>query len=682
MRCGVTGPAYDEPMTPPARGPWGLGSVEAQARQLRYGRNDIGDREQRGLWRTLRSVAQEPMFLLLLVAAGIYLVIGDLGDGLLLGFFALLTVTLVLVQERRSERALDALRELAAPMARAIRDGSVQRIAASELVPGDAVLIVEGERIPADAVMREASSLVLDESLLTGESVPVRKTADTQVQSIEHTLPGGDDLPFVYAGTLVVSGHGVAEVLAIGKQTRVGRIGASLASIDTAATPLEVNLHKVVRLFALGGLLTSVSLVLWYGLQRGQWVDGMLAGIALGMAMLPEEFPMALVVFLALGAWRLAKSKVLTRRPAVIEALGAVTMLCVDKTGTLTHNRMHLRRLVTAGDDVDVSRGGPLPEAVHVLLEHAVLASRRGGIDPMDGAILAHGDRSLDGTDRLHPAWLLEQEYPLTPELLATSQAWVADGGRRRVASKGAPEAIAKLCRLDASATAALLQRVHALAEEGLRVLAVAEGSSCDGQLARDQRDYDFTLLGLVAFDDPLRPEVAAAVAQAGGAGIAVAMITGDHASTALAIARDAGIDTAAGALTGEQLERLDDATLADAVRKVRVYARVMPDQKLRLVQAFKKNGHVVAMTGDGVNDAPALKAAHVGIAMGVRGTDVAREAAGLVLLDEHFERIVAGVRMGRTIFDNLRKVMTYIIAIHVPILVSRCCRCSWACRR
>ena len=329
---------------------------------------------------------------------------------------------------------------------------------------------------------------------------------------------------------------------------------------------------------------------------------------------------------------------------------------------------MHLRRLVTAGDDVDVSRGGPLPEAVHVLLEHAVLASRRGGIDPMDGAILAHGDRSLDGTDRLHPAWLLEQEYPLTPELLATSQAWVADGGRRRVASKGAPEAIAKLCRLDASATAALLQRVHALAEEGLRVLAVAEGSSSDGQLARDQRDYDFTLLGLVAFDDPLRPEVAAAVAQAGGAGIAVAMITGDHASTALAIARDAGIDTAAGALTGEQLERLDDATLADAVRKVRVYARVMPDQKLRLVQAFKKNGHVVAMTGDGVNDAPALKAAHVGIAMGVRGTDVAREAAGLVLLDENFERIVAGVRMGRTIFDNLRKVMTYIIAIHVPI--------------
>jgi Ca2+-transporting ATPase len=483
-------------------------------------------------------------------------------------------------------------------------------------------------------------------------------------------LPGGDDLPFVYGGTLVVGGHGVAEVLAIGKQTRVGRIGASLAAIDTAATPLEQNLQKMVRLFAIGALLTSALLVLWYGLQRGQWLDGVLAGIALGMAMLPEEFPMALVVFLALGAWRLAKGKVLTRRPAVIEALGAVTMLCVDKTGTLTHNRMRLRRLVTAADDIDLSGVAALPEAVHALLEHAMLASRRGGIDPMDGAILAHGDRSLHGTDRLHPHWSLEREYPLTPDLLATSQAWTSEDGQRRVAAKGAPEAIAELCHLDTTATAALLQRVHALADQGLRVLAVAKGggSSRGAQPAAHQRQYDFALLGLVAFEDPLRPSVAAAVAQARGAGIAVTMITGDHASTALAIAREAGIDTVPGALTGEQLERLDDAALAAAVRTVRVYARVMPEQKLRLVQAFKKNGHVVAMTGDGVNDAPALKAAHVGIAMGVRGTDVAREAAGLVLLDEDFARIVIGVRMGRTIFDNLRKVMTYITAIHVPI--------------
>jgi P-type Ca2+ transporter type 2C len=612
-----------------ARAPSGLSSDEARRRQLQHGRNDIGEREQRRLWRTMLSVAQEPMFLLLLVAAGIYLVIGDLGEGLLLAFFALMTVALVVVQAHRSERALDALRELAVPMARVVRDGVVQRIAASELVPGDVFMLGEGERIPADAVAREASSLVLDESLLTGESVPVRKTSSAETVSLDQARPGGDDLPFIYAGTLVVAGHGIAEVLATGKRTRLGGIGASLAAIDTAATPLEVNLNRLVRYFAIGALATSVWLALWYGLQRGEWLQGVLAGIALGMAMLPEEFPMALVVFLALGAWRMAKSQVLARRPAVIEALGAVTVLCVDKTGTLTHNRITLRRLVSADADVDVSGGGALPESVRPLLEFAMLASRRSGIDPMDSALLSHGDRSLLGTAHLHPNWRLEQEYPLTPELLAMSQAWMAEDRRQYVAAKGAPEAIAGLCHLDAAARQTWLRRVHALAEQGLRVLAVA---------------------------------------LAHGAGIAVVMITGDHAATALAIARQAGIDTAGGVLTGDDLERLDAAALADAVRTVRVFARVMPEQKLHLVQAFGANGHTVAMTGDGVNDAPALKAAHVGIAMGARGTDVAREAAGLVLLDEEFSRIVAGVRMGRHIFDNLRRVMTYITAIHVPI--------------
>jgi Ca2+-transporting ATPase len=651
-----------------ARAPSGLSSDEARRRQLQHGRNDIGEREQRRLWRTMLSVAQEPMFLLLLVAASIYLVIGDLGEGLLLAFFALMTVALVVVQAHRSERALDALRELAVPMARVVRDGVVQRIAVSELVPGDVFMLGEGERIPADAVAREASSLVLDESLLTGESVPVRKTSSAETVSLDQARPGGDDLPFIYAGTLVVAGHGIAEVLATGKRTRLGGIGASLAAIDTAATPLEVNLNRLVRYFAIGALATSVWLALWYGLQRGEWLQGVLAGIALGMAMLPEEFPMALVVFLALGAWRMAKSQVLARRPAVIEALGAVTVLCVDKTGTLTHNRITLRRLVSADADVDVSGGGALPESVRPLLEFAMLASRRSGIDPMDSALLSHGDRSLLGTAHLHPNWRLEQEYPLTPELLAMSQAWMAEDRRQYVAAKGAPEAIAGLCHLDAAARQTWLRRVHALAEQGLRVLAVARATSTASSAAPSQRDHDFEWLGLVAFEDPLRAGVADAVALAHGAGIAVVMITGDHAATALAIARQAGIDTAGGVLTGDDLERLDAAALADAVRTVRVFARVMPEQKLHLVQAFGANGHTVAMTGDGVNDAPALKAAHVGIAMGARGTDVAREAAGLVLLDEEFSRIVAGVRMGRHIFDNLRRVMTYITAIHVPI--------------
>lgn len=628
----------------------------------------MADRETHGFWRTIQNVATEPMFLLLIVAAAIYLVIGDLGEGLLLAFFAVVTVGLVIFQERRSERALDALRELAAPQVRVLREGQTLRIPARELVPGDWFWLAEGERVAADAVLRQASSMSVDESLLTGESVPVRKAHLTGPAPAGTQPPGGDDSPFVYASTLVVDGHGLAEVLQIGRATRVGQIGASLATIEMAPTPLEQHLRKLVRVFGVMALVFSVSLVLWYGLLRGQWVQGTLSGIALGMAMLPEEFPMALAVFLAMGAWRLARIQVLAKRPAVIEALGAATVLCVDKTGTLTENRMRLSRLVCAtGEPADVGESD-LPEFAHRLLETAMLASRRGSVDPMDRAVLAAGDRALAESEHLHPDWQLQREYPLSPALLAMSHAWTMPDGRCRVAAKGAPEAIADLCHFPSEATQVFMHQAHALAEQGFRVLAVAEGVSRDGAVLGGQHDYDFEALGFLAFEDPLRASVPVAVADARQAGIQVAMITGDHAATALAIARQAGIDTIHGALSGEQMAQMDDAALALAVGQVRVFARVMPEQKLRLVQAFQARGEVVAMTGDGVNDAPALKAAHIGIAMGARGTDVAREAAGLVLLDEDFGRIVGGVRMGRRIFDNLRKVMTYITAIHVPI--------------
>ena len=653
----------------PSAFPEGLGVEEAARRLATHGPNEIEDRERHGLLSTLRGVATEPMFLLLLVAAAIYLVLGDLGEGLLLAFFAAVTVGLVIFQERRSEHALDALRVLASPQVRVVRGGQVRRIAARELVPGDLFLVGEGERVAADGIAREASGLSIDESLLTGESVPVRKRASDLPAGPSMKPAAGDDTPDVYASTLAVSGHGVVEVLATGGDTRVGRIGASLAGIETAPTPLQRHLRRLVQVFGAAAIGTSAALVVWYGLQRGDWMQGVLSAIALGMAMLPEEFPMALTVFLALGAWRLARIKVLARRPAVIEALGAATVLCVDKTGTLTENRMQLRRLVTEGADIVVQPGAPLPEDVHRLLEFGMLASRRDGIDPMDRALLGHGDAALADTEHLHPDWRLTHEYPLSPELLAMSHQWTDAAGMHRVAAKGAPEAVFDLCHLSPHRIEALLAKVRQLADQGLRVLAVAEGSAAaDGATARNQHDHDFGLLGLVAFEDPVRASVPAAVAQACGAGIAVAMITGDHAATALAIARQAGIDVDAGALTGAEIERMDDAALAEAVRRVRVFARVMPEQKLRIVEAFRRDGETVAMTGDGVNDAPALKAAHIGIAMGVRGTDVAREAAGLVLLDEDFGRIVGGVRMGRRIFDNLRKVMIYITAIHVPI--------------
>ncbi|MCB2018149.1 MAG: cation-translocating P-type ATPase [Hydrogenophaga sp.] len=637
----------------------GLREDEARRRLAQHGPNEIRDRERHGLLTTLKGVATEPMFLLLLVAAAIYLVLGDLGEGLLLAFFAVVTVGLVIFQERRSEHALDALRELSAPHVRVMREGQVRRLPVRELVPGDLFLVGEGERLAADGTLREAGALSIDESLLTGESVPVHKRAGD----------GGDEGSQVFASTLAVAGHGVVEVTATGSGTRVGRIGASLADIESAPTPLQRNLRRLVQVFGVVAVFASATLVVWYGLHSGEWMRGLLSAIALGMAMLPEEFPMALTVFLALGAWRLARIQVLARRPAVVEALGSATVLCVDKTGTLTENRMKLSRLVTDDTDVSVRPGEALPEAAHRLMEFAVLASRRGSADPMDRALLERGDAVLADTERLHPHWQLTREFPLSPELLAMSHEWTDAQGERRVAAKGAPEAVLDLCHLDAQAFERAMVQVRRLAADGLRVLAVAEARVPSGTTAGQQHDHDFKWLGLVGFEDPLRESVPPAMVQAREAGITVAMITGDHVDTALAIAKRAGIDTAAGALTGDAMQPMDDAALAEAVRRVRVFARVMPEQKLRLVEAFRRNGETVAMTGDGVNDAPALKAAHIGIAMGVRGTDVAREAAGLVLLDEDFGRIVGGVRMGRRIFDNLRRVMVYIMAIHVPII-------------
>jgi Ca2+-transporting ATPase len=639
----------------------GLSTEEARARQARVGPNSLTQRERRGWLKAAWAVLSEPMFLLLLAAAGLYLVLGDLGEGLLLSAFAMLSVVLVIWQEHRSARALDALRELAAPQVRVWRDGVPCVIAARDLVPGDVIAVAEGERVTADAVLREAATLSVDESLLTGESAPVYKRPASGAPD------AADAASLLHAGTLVVAGQGVAEVVAIGADTAMGRIGASLADIDLAPTPLQRQLRALVRWLALGALGVSSLLVLWYGLRMGDWVQGLLAGIALAMAMLPEEFPMALTVFLALGAWRLARVQVLARRPAVVEALGAATVLCVDKTGTLTENRMRVHSLVVLEADAGTAQGQDLPDAAHDLLEYAMLASQRGGAEPMDAALYAQGDAHLAGTDRLHPRWRVAQAHGIAPDLMAVTLVWVGEDGLHRVAAKGAPEAIADLCHLSPQARAALHAQAQSLAARGLRVLAVARGRERT-EPAPHPHDNDFTLLGLVAFEDPLRASVPGAVAQAHRAGIAVVMITGDHPATALAIAAQAGLHIQAGVLTGAQLQAMDDEALAQAVRQVRVYARVTPQDKLRLVRALDRNGEVVAMTGDGVNDAPALKAAHIGIAMGVRGTDVAREAASVVLLDEDFGRIVEGVRLGRRIDDNLRKVMTYILAIHVPI--------------
>ena len=645
----------------------GLTQAEAQSRLLRDGRNELPQERSRGVGRIVLEAVREPMLQLLLGAGVIYLVVGDLAGALILLAFAVINVVLVVVQESRTERALAALKDLTSPSAFVIRDGARRRIPGGDVVEGDIVALVEGDRVPADARLLEVADLEADESLLTGESVPVRKalvgseTGDAR--------PGGDGTGFVWSGSLIVRGTGLARVLATGARTEIGRIGTSLGAVETAPTPLQIQTSRLVKIFASLGLGSSAALAVVYGLLNGAWVKGILAGITLAMATLPEEFPLVLTVFLVLGAWRMSQNKVLTRRPAAIEALGAVTVLCTDKTGTLTVNRMTVAAMVAGGAHwAAADDGGALPDAFHTLVEYSILASRPDPFDPMERAFADLGTRFLTQTEHLHTDWVLSHGYPLAPSLLAMSQAWKAkDGAGFVVAAKGAPEAVADLCHLSAPQIEAVRRDVAALAAQGLRVLAVARAEHVADAWPSTQHEFDFRFVGLVGLADPLRPEVPAAVAACTSGGIRVVMITGDHPATALAIARQAGI-AGDGVLTGTDLAALDDAVLQTRLAGTSVFARIMPEQKLRLVQAFAASGQIVAMTGDGVNDAASLKAAHIGVAMGGRGTDVAREAASLVLLDDNFASLVTAVRLGRRIADNLRKAMGYIVAVHVPI--------------
>ncbi|MFO0996940.1 MAG: cation-translocating P-type ATPase [Alphaproteobacteria bacterium] len=650
----------------------GLSTAEAARRLREFGRNEISGAGRRSLLSVVFGVLKEPMFLFLVIAAALYLALGDPLEGIVLSSIAIIDVGMVTFQDMRTERVIEALREIASPRALVIRDRRDMRIPGAEVVPGDLVILSEGDRVPADGRLLTSHDLQADESLLTGESAPVRKLAQPDHPGpITTSPPGGDDLPFVYSGSLVVSGQGVAEIVATGPNAYIGRLGTSLTAIPPERTRLQESTARLVWAMAMVGAFVSVAVLIHFGLRRGDWLQGALAGITVAMSALPEEFPLVLTVFLALGARRLSRAGVLTRRSAVIETLGAATVLCVDKTGTVTQNRMSVTRLCVDGHFLEVAPETPaLPDRFHELVEYAILASKSRPFDPTELAVHRLGADAFKGTEHLHTSWRLAEEYELTPGFLAMSQAWRVDSTDEYVvAAKGAPESIIDLCHLDEEKARPIHEWVQAMAHDGLRIIAVARGRHRGSALPAHQHDFDFTFAGLVGLTDPLRPTVRAAVDECARAGIRIVMITGDYAATAESIAREAGLDAAGRVATGGEIAALDDAGLKQRVRDVSVFARIRPEQKLQLVEALKANGEIVAMTGDGINDAPALKAAHVGIAMGQRGTDVAREAATLVLLDDDFGAIVGAVRLGRRIFDNLRKAMTYITAIHVPIL-------------
>ncbi len=643
----------------------GLSSSAAEAKLAADGPNTLEASSKNSFFRRILKILHEPMFVLLLAAAAIYMSVGDLNEGLTLGVFVLAVLGLTLFQEGKSENSIQALRELNSHQVQVVRDGTSKKTSSKNIVKDDLVIISEGGRIPADGVLIKADNIEVDESLLTGESISVIKNC-TSKNLLECAT--------VYSGTYVTRGQGVFKVTATGARTEVGKIGNTLNRLETEVTPLHRQTARLVKILASIGLGLCTTMVITLGLRTGEWIPALLSGIALAMAMLPEEYPVVLAIFPALGAHRLAKQGVLTRHINAIETLGATTILCTDKTGTLTQNRMTIQALAVqpSGESSPLifkpSKSNVLAENFHRIVEHAILASSPTPFDPMEVAFHDFGAAWLGKINHLHKEWKLIQTYPLSTELRAMSNVWsVTDDNGYVISAKGAPEAVMDLCHMTSTEQAVWKKSVDALAAQGLRVLAAAEGKYTGTQWPKSAHDFEFEWLGLIGLADPLREEVPKAMAECQTAGIRVIMITGDYPTTAQVIAMQAGMPLTE-VMTGEDINLLNDSELQVRLKSVNVCARISPHQKLRIVEALKRNGEIVTMTGDGVNDAPALRSAHVGVSMGLRGTDVAREASDLVLIDDNFASIVRGIRTGRRIFSNLQKSMAYIFAIHIPL--------------
>ena len=645
----------------------GVTQKEASAKLQKEGYNELPSSKPKSIFKIAFGVVKEPMFLLLVACGTLYLILGDIQEGLMLLSFVFVVMGIEFYQEKKTEKALNALKDLASPRALVIRDGETIRIPGKEVVTGDIVVLQEGDRVPADAIVLNSTNLLADESLLTGESVPVRKRECGEGESM--FIPGGDDIPVVYSGSMIVQGNGLVKVTATALNTEIGKIGKALESVKEESTRLKREMGTLVKRLTVIGLLLCVMIIVIYTLTRGDLLKGFLAGITLAMAMLPEEFPVVLTIFLALGAWRMSKKSVLTRKPAAIETLGSATVLCTDKTGTITHNKMTVTRLFNGTDFSGIVSGDTFPEPFHKIIECGILSSQANPFDPMERAIINIGDKFLQNSEHIHADWIMEKEYPLSKDLLAMSRVFSNTGSKEKViAVKGAPEAIFDLCHLKNETISSYEKAVAEMASEGLRVLGVARANLIPGELPTYQHDFDFEFVGLIGLSDPIRKNVPDAVKECYKAGIRVIMITGDYPVTATNIGKDIGIKNPEFCITGSELKEMTEDELCERIKVVNIFARVIPEQKLKIVNALKKNNEIVAMTGDGINDAPALKASNIGIAMGEKGTDVAREASSLVLMDDNFASIVGAVKMGRKIFDNLQKALGYIFAIHVPI--------------
>ena len=635
----------------------GLSDAAVDVSRTAHGDNTLEAHERSGFWKALWTAVTEPMFLLLVAAATIYFILGELGEAWFMLGAIVLVSTISFYQDQRSRKALEALAQFTQAKARAIRNNVVVELSTEELVVGDHVVVNEGELLPADGLVVHANDFAVNESILTGEPFSVHK--DT----------AGGTKSEVFRGTQAVGGLAVVRITQVGAASALGKIGTSMTAITESRSPLEQQISRFVRNMAIVG--AAFFLVVW-GLNfhaSGDVLDSLLKGLTLAMSILPEEIPVAFTTFMALGAWRLMKLGILVKHAKTVETLGSATVICTDKTGTITENRMELAALHVK--DEPEARGPDEwdNDAVRHLIRTAMWASEPVPFDPMETAL--HKAYGATCTEDERPAFRMVHEYPLSGQPPMMTHIFARDGGARIIAAKGAPEAILACSTLNATERAAVLAQVEALAEKGYRVLAVGETTQEGDIWPAEQQQFRFTYLGLVAFHDPPKKNIAQVFSSFREAGIRVNIITGDNALTTTAIAKAVGFTVEGRALGGDEVLAMSDAELDVALRTSNLFTRMFPEAKLRVVKALKAQGHVVAMTGDGVNDGPALKAAHIGIAMGKRGSELAKEAAALILLDDDLGRMVDAVAMGRKIYGNLKKAIQYIISIHIPIILT-----------
>jgi len=639
----------------------GLTTSEAAQLQLQYGKNELVPEKKESIFRKIFQVISEPMFLLLIIAATIYFILGEPRDGAIMLIFVVSIIGIEAIQEWKTDRTLKALQDLSAPKIKVIRDGEERIINSSDLVPGDVMFVAEGVKIPADGFIIRASTLCVDESSLTGESLAVWKVTTDNYINDNFDYWRRD---YCYAGTLVTQGTGTVLVDKIGLATEYGKIGKDIAVAPTGDTPLQKQTGRLVKLSGgiAAGLFVLVGIITYFNIPdhalKSRIIESVLAGITLAMAMIPEEFPVILTVFLSMGAWRLARKQSLVRRLPAVETLGAVSVLCVDKTGTITENKMAVRETFSlSGDEILISR-------------IMGMGCEPDPYDPMEKAMIARCEELGISQEILFGGQLLK-EYAFTDETKMMGHVWRHYGGIL-VAAKGSPERILTITNISPDERILVEDKLYQMSKQGLRVIAVGQMIiPSEEEIPDTLAECRLELLGLVGLADPPRESIKGDIRTCTKAGVRVVIITGDNGITTSSIAKQIDMPNSDKIITGDELNAMNDDELRERVKEVSIFSRVLPDHKMRIVKALKENGAVVAMTGDGVNDAPALKYADIGVAMGKRGSEVAREAADLILLDDNFSTIVDTIKDGRRIYDNIKKAIGYVFTIHIPIAFS-----------